>query len=188
MSIRFVICPLFLVMFSCAYQFGTGTRGIPGGYKTVSIPIFKNRSYETGIELNFTNALLWEFQRGTVSKIVPDSLAEARIEGEVREVKVYSDSKIEAGAPNNNLPRGTVLTTEYTLSVDTSIRVVRNSDNIEIWRGSFVRERQYSAPQVTIAGLNSVNPLYNQSTKRQQINSLAADMMAEAYNRLTESF
>ncbi len=188
MSIRFAtLLPLFFLLFSCAYQFGTGTRGIPGGYKSISVPIFKNKSYETGIEVNFTNALLQELQRGGVTKVVPDSLSEARVEGEITEVRYFSDAKIEQD-DNSYLPQKTVLTTDYTVSVSTSVRVIRRSDGIEIWAGTFSRERQYTAPQVTIAGLNSVNPLYNQSARRQQINSLASDLMAEAYNRMTESF
>jgi TolB-like protein len=193
MSIRFVsvtgfILSLFLLS-SCAYQFGAGNRSIPGGYKSISVPVFKNRSYETGVEVSFTNALLQEFQRGGVAKVTADSLSEARVEGEIQDVRYYSEGKIKFGdeaAPY--LPEGTVLTTEYTISITTKLRVVRQSDGIEIWAASFTRERQYSAPKVTVAGLNSVNPLYNQSARRQYIDGLAADIMAEAYNRMTESF
>jgi hypothetical protein len=188
MSIRFAVLFLTLLLVSsCAYQFGTGNRAIPGGYKSISVPIFKNKSYETGIEVAFTNALLQEFQKGGIAKVVPDQLSEVRVEGEIVDLKYYSDTKKEEkDAPF--LPLGTVLTTDYTISITTKLKVVRRSDGIEIWTGNFSKERQYSAPQVTIAGLNSVNPLYNQSARRQQIDGLALDLMTEAYNRMTESF
>lgn len=178
-----------MLLSSCAYQFGTGNRAIPGGYKSVSVPVFKNKSFETGIEVSFTNSLLQEFQKGGIAKVVDDNLSEVRVEGEINDVRYFSEAKKVAGdvsAPY--LPEGTVLTTDYTIAVTTKLKVVRRSDGIEIWSGSFTRERQYSAPQVTIAGLNSVNPLYNQSARRQYIDGLASDLMAEAYNRMTESF
>lgn len=175
---------------SCAYRWGTGTRTIPGGYKSVSIPVFKNKSFETGIETSFTNALLQEFQRNRVASVVDDNLSEVRVEGEIIEVQYLPGAKRVAGVDNDVpfLPMGTVLATEYTILVTTSIRIVRRADNIEIWAGRFAGERTYSAPKVTIAGLNSVNPNYNQSARRQYIDSLATDLMVEAHNRITESF
>jgi TolB-like protein len=192
MSIKFATffsLLLSLLLSSCAYQFGTGNRSIPGGYKSLSVPVFKNKSFETGAEVFFTNALLQEFQRGGVARVVDDSLAEVRVEGEISDLRYYPEAKKTSEDPSAPyLPEGTVLTTEYTIAVTTKIRVVRRSDNIEIWAGNFTRERQYSAPQVTIGGLNSVNPLYNQSARRQYIDWAASDLMAEAYNRMTESF
>jgi TolB-like protein len=185
----FSIFLLALSTFSCAYRLGIGNRAVPGGYKSVSVPMFKNRSMETGIEVSFTNAMLQQFQRSHVAKIVDDNLSEVRIEGEISEVRYLPGAKQVSGdAAAPYLPEGTVLATEYTILLSAKVRVVRRSDNIEIWAGKFDGERTYSAPQVTIAGLNSVNPLYNQSARRQNIDSLATDLMAEAHNRMTESF
>ncbi len=178
-----------LLLSSCAYRFGSGTRAVPGGYKSVSVPIFKNRSYEPGVEVFFTNALLMEFQKGGVAKVLSDSLSEARVEGEITELIYYPEAKrIPKDSSAPFMQQGTVLTTEYTIFVAARLRIVRQSDGIEIWSGKFTREWQYSAPQMTIGGLNSVNPLYNQSARRQYIDLLATDLIAEAYNRMTESF
>ena len=192
MSIRFL--PIFSLIFlltssSCAYRWGTGTRSVPGGYKSVSIPVFKNKSFETGIETSFTNALLQEFQRSRVATVTDDALSEVRIEGEILEVRYLAQAlRISGDDEVQYLPSGGVIATEYTILLTTSVRIVRRSDNIEIWSGRFAGERTYTAPKVTIAGLNSVNPLYNQSARRQYIESLATDLMVEAHNRITESF
>lgn len=45
---------------SCAYRFGTGTKKLPDGYTTISVPIFKNESIETGVEAPFTEAMISE--------------------------------------------------------------------------------------------------------------------------------
>ena len=192
MSIRFL--PIFslvvlLLSSSCAYRWGTGTRSVPGGYKSVSIPVFKNKSYETGIEVSFTNALLQEFQRSRVAHVVDDELSEVRIEGEISDVHYLPGAKrISGDDAVPYLPQGAVIATEYTILLTTKVRVVRRSDNIEVWAGRFDGERTYEAPKVTIAGLNSVDPLYNQSARRRNIDSLARDLMVEAHNRMTESF
>ncbi len=192
MSIRFLqilSLILFLLNTSCAYRWGTGTRSIPGGYKSVSVPIFKNKSYEPGIEVYFTNALLQELQRSRVAQVVDDELSEVRVEGEIFEVRYLPGAKrLTDKDAFPNLPEGAVIATEYTILLTTKVRVIRRSDNIEVWSGIFNGERTYAAPKVTIAGLNSVNPLYNQSARRQFIENLASDLMVEAHNRLTESF
>ena len=192
MSIRFL--PIFslilcLLSSSCAYRWGTGTRAVPGGYKSISIPVFKNRSYETGIEVYFTNALLQEFQRSKVAHVVDDELSEVRIEGEILDVRYLPGAKrIYKDPAVPYLPLDSVIATEYTILLTTKVKVVRRSDNIEVWSGRFDGERTYEAPKVTIAGLNSVDPLYNQSARRQYIEGLATDLMVEAHNRMTESF
>lgn len=40
-----------LLLASCAYRLGSPDRGLPGGYRQVYIPMFKNMSQEPGIEV-----------------------------------------------------------------------------------------------------------------------------------------
>lgn len=190
MRFSFVLGIIFsFMMTSCAYRLGSGPRSIPGGYKSVSVPLFKNKSFEPGIEVSFTNSLLHEFQRAKVAQVVDDALAEARVEGEIISVEYLpGEPKTSNDETTRFLPKGTLLATEYRILLKLSIRIVRISDQIEIWSGNFSGERTYPAPQVTIAGLNSVNPLYNLSARRQNMDLLAKDLMSEAYNRITENF
>jgi hypothetical protein len=69
-----------------------------------------------------------------------------------------------------------------------TVKVVRQADGTELWAGSFSGERTYAAPQVTLAGVNSVDPLYNLSARRQNIDLMANDLMLEAHDRITENF
>ncbi|HRO68381.1 MAG TPA: hypothetical protein PL182_12500, partial [Pseudobdellovibrionaceae bacterium] len=62
------------------------------------------------------------------------------------------------------------------------------SDSEVVWEGRFRGERTYAAPQVHMAGVNSVNPLYNLSARRQNLDVLAQEMMIEAHSRMTENF
>lgn len=62
------------------------------------------------------------------------------------------------------------------------------SDQSVIWTGSFDGSRTYSAASVSLAGIHSVNPLYNLSAKRQNIMLIANDLMAEAHDRIRRTF
>jgi hypothetical protein len=173
----------------CAYRFGNVSRTLPGGYKYISIPVFKNLTQETGIEVGFTNALIQEFERSKVGKVTSQSLSDAKVVGVIQTVQYLPGGKKTSDDPSAKyMPLGTVLATEYRILVTARVSIVRQADNTEIWSGIFNGERTYQAPAVTLAGVNSVNPLYNLSARRQNIDSVASDMMAEAHDRITENF
>ncbi len=189
---RFLFLMLLVGTFSlasCAYRLGSGTRSLPGGYSRLSVPIFKNKTQETGVEVAYTNALLQEFLRSKVGQVVDEPKAEVRIEGEIASITYTPESPV---TPETSaglyLPRGTVLASRYRILTDVTLRVVRRSDGEVVWQGSFKGERTYAAPQVHMAGVNSVNPLYNLSARRQNLDVLAQEMMIEAHSRMTENF
>lgn len=184
-----VIMMFFVLMTSgCAYRWGTTTRSLPGGYKQVSIPLFKNKTQEVGIEVSFTNALIQEFQKSSLVQIIDDEKSEVQIVGEIYSLKYDSGGGGEQPSTSNYLPQGTVLAKSYNTTLDVHIRMIRKSDKTQLWSGNFRGERSYNAPAVTLSGVNSVNPLYNLSARRQNINAISLDLMAEAYDRLSENF
>lgn len=182
-----LILSLFLstLLTGCAYRLGAATRSIPGGYRQISVPVFKNKTQETGIEVAFTNALIQEFQRSRIARVVDNSLSEVAVVGQIDAIQYLPGSSREGVL---NLPKGTVIAAEYRIRLGVTVKVVRQADGTELWSGSFSGERTYVAPQVTLAGVNSVNPLYNLSARRQNIDVMANDIMTEAHDRITENF
>ena len=180
----------FAALFSsgCAYHVGSGARSIPGGYKQISIPVFKNKTQEVGIEVGYTNALVQEFHRSRIARIVDNSLSEVAIIGQIESVQFIPRAKRVADGKTTYLPDSTVLAAEYQILMNVTVKLVRQADGTELWSGNFSGERTYAAPQVTLAGVNSVNPLYNLSARRQNIDIMANDMMVEAHDRITENF
>jgi hypothetical protein len=81
-----------------------------------------------------------------------------------------------------------VLGTKYQVTVNATVRLRRKSDLTVLWEGTFSRSKPYSASLVTMSGINSVNPLYNLSAKRQNIEVMATEMMSETHDRITENF
>jgi hypothetical protein len=176
---------LALCLGSCAYHMGSPDRSLPFHYKQVTIPIFRNLSMEPSIEVAFTNSLIKEFERSKIARIVDPAQAEVVIDGQIQSVAYIPGGKKDS---SSGLPMGAVLATTYDIQVVVTLTLKRQSDQSVLWTGQFTRGRSYNAPQVTLPGINTVNPLYNLSARRQNFDTLAADMMAEAHDRLTENF
>ncbi|MFN7453880.1 MAG: LptE family protein [Pseudobdellovibrionaceae bacterium] len=180
---KFSLLLVALGLWGCAYNLGAPDRTLPMGYKQITIPIFKNRTPEPGIETSFTNALITEFERSRIARVSVPEVSEALVEGEIIELKYIS------GAPSTrDLPTGAVLASEFRILMKAKVTLKRKSDLVTLWSQEFSGERTYVAPQVTAAGLNTVNPLYNLSARRQNIDAMALEMMSEAHDRLTENF
>lgn len=175
---------MLVIMTGCAYRWGAAEKSLPGGYKQVFVPIFKNYSQEPGIEVNFTNALKLEMERAKIARITDKENAELIVEGEILSV-TYSAAVSDKVAL---LPTGTVLATQYNIVIGAKVRLKKRADNSIVWEGDFSSERTYNPPQVTLSGVNTVNPLYNLSARRQNIGVMATTMMTEVHDRMTENF
>lgn len=177
------------VLCSCGYNFGAVKRTIPGAYDRVAVPVFKNATSEVGVETYFTKAMVEEVERGHIGSVVLRDDAQVVIEGEIKSVNYAQGATIQRDDQSfKDMPRDTVLAKEYRITVETHLQVRRRSDQKVIWSGTFQGERRYPAPQVTRTQENTVNPLYNHSSRHQNIEVMAKDMMAEAYSNMTENF
>jgi len=172
------------VMSSCAYHWGSTLRSIPGGFENVNLKVFENKTQEPQIEVYFTNALMAELERSKVANLVSDSYADGEIKGVITHLEILPGGRREGG----NLPIGAVLASEYRILISVSISVIRKSDGKTVWSNTFFGERTYVAPQVTQSVVNTVNPLYNQSARRLNIEVLSKQMMSEVFALMTESF
>jgi TolB-like protein len=183
---------LSFVLTSCAYSFGYKDRDLPGGYSEVAIPVFENQTPEVGIESYFTNSIIEEFARSKRIQVIDQRDAPVRLEGVIVDIKFQRSALAEGTGKESQevegLPDETILTTEYRVRVTAQVYLRRLSDQKIIWSGAFKGEDIYTAPQVGSAGVNSANALYNHSARRQVVQGIANDMMAEAYRRVTERF
>lgn len=173
---------------SCAYRLGQGPRSLPGGYRQISIPMFKNKTQEVGVEAAFTQALQEQFLRSKVAEVVDEGKAEVRVEGAIVDITYLPENRVESDPNSSYLPSGTVVATQYRVLTKVDVKAVRRSDGEVLWSGTFKGERTYAAPFVTLSGVNSVNPLYNLSARRQNLEAMANDMMVETHGRMTENF
>lgn len=143
---------------------------------------------EPGIEVAFTNALIQEYERSKIARVTDPYQAEVLVEGVIESVAVSKTGPDRSSETDPTLPMGTVLATQYQILITTEVVLRRNSDKTILWANRFRRERTYTAAQVAAAGVNTVNPLYNHASRRQNIEEMAAEMMSEAHDRTTENF
>ncbi len=177
---------------SCAYQLGVRGRTLPGGYSSVEVPLFKNLTQEPGMEVAFTNSLIQEFEKNKIAKVVysprQGEAAPVLVKGEITKIIYKATSPVQKKDKAPLLPEGAVLATGYRVIVTTQISLIEKSTGKVLWNSTFDGESSYAAPQVTIARLNSANPLYNLSSRRRTIETIAQDLMVEAHDRMTENF
>ncbi len=176
-------------LLGCAYSIGIEDRRLPEGYKLISVPVFKNSTQEVGVEVPFTNALIREFTRSQVAKVVNKSDAQVVLEGNVERIQYDVANQISCVAGTVCLiPKNTILNTEYRVSVWTKMILKRASDGQILWSQTFMGQKSYLAPKIEFEGLNSANALYNHSSRQENLSAMAIDISAEAHGRLTENF
>lgn len=180
---------LSLSLSACAYQFGYAQRTLPGGYKQVAIPVFQNKTKEVGAEKYFTDALIREFNRSQVAEVIDRNGAQVVVEGQIKSMDFKPSSLASSSTSNNiNLPTNTVLATEYQVIIVANVKLRQLSDQKVLWQSDFKAEQVYQAPQVGLATLNTVDPVYNHSAHKDVIEKLSRDMMNDAHDRMTENF
>jgi hypothetical protein len=182
-----LICILGAALNGCAYQIGFGRRALPGGYDQLAIPIFENKTQEVGIEVEFTNAIIRQFERSQVARVTSKNLAPVTLVGIIDSIKLDPLGPVTS-KELATLPKNAVLTTEFRIRILTVLKLVRNSDQQVVWSSQFTDEKVYSAPQISRPVINTANPLYNQNARHQNIAVLADSLMAEAHDRMTEKF
>ncbi len=177
------------VMPSCAYKLSTNLESLPGDVRHIQIPLFKNSSPEPGAEIYFTNSLKSEALRSRVAKLENESgQAEAILQGTIISIETLAgDSVIESSA-NPYLASGTVLATQYALSVNIFLELKKKDSSLVLWSGNFKQSKNYTAAQITLPVINTSNSLYNQSAKRQTLDALSKEMMQAAFDRMLENF
>lgn len=168
---------------ACAYRAGYGDRQIPGGYHAIAVPVFKNQSRETGAEVYFTNAIIRELERSRIGVVTTKENSQVTLEGIVDSIVFDNGNAFDAG------PGSSVLGTTVRTIATVTLRLRRNSDQRVLWENAFTKESNYTPPKILkIQELTAANALYNQSARYQNIELIAADMMVEAHDRLTENF
>jgi outer membrane lipopolysaccharide assembly protein LptE/RlpB len=90
-----LLCLLFLS--ACGYQMVGKETHVPPGLNSLAIPTFKNRTFEPGIEVQFTQAFLREFILDRRVNVVDRAQADSILEGTITDFRSYSVSYDQSG-------------------------------------------------------------------------------------------
>lgn len=187
---------LSLLVCGCiSYKWGNEGRQLPGGYKSVAVPVFHNNTHEVGAEVAFTNSMIEEISRSHLAQVEVKDRAAVVLEGTIADVNYVGGGPLTGYDTNNPsysplfpLPADVLLNTEYRVYVTVHIALRRMSDQKVVWSSKFTGERSYLAAKIGSEYLNSANALYNHSTRQQTLQLIATDLMAQAYDQMTENF
>jgi outer membrane lipopolysaccharide assembly protein LptE/RlpB len=90
-----LIC--FLLPLGCGYQMVGKETHVPPGLNSIAIPTFKNKTFEPGIEIQFTQAFLNEFILDRRVKVVNRAEADTILEGVVQSFTTYGVAYDKSG-------------------------------------------------------------------------------------------
>jgi outer membrane lipopolysaccharide assembly protein LptE/RlpB len=86
-----------ILLWGCGYKMVGKETHVPAGLTSIAIPTFKNKTFEPGIEIPFTQGFLREFIQEQRTKVKDRETADAYLEGVINSFKIHSVSFDRAG-------------------------------------------------------------------------------------------
>lgn len=195
---RIVSVFLLFGLCQCGYNWGHGSRELPGGHKTVYIELFQNPTQELGLELQFAKALTQELERSGFALVSKKDVAELIIQGDVINAEVrggLSNPKFEAkdysgnsAATRSSIEYSASYFTSSSIRISVNLRAIRSRDKQLIWQTTVSGADSFQSARLKLQGIRSSNVLYNEARKKETIKLIAERMMSDAFDRMTENF
>jgi outer membrane lipopolysaccharide assembly protein LptE/RlpB len=159
-----------LAFSGCGYHFpGTGT-GLPPDVRTVAIPIFANRTLQTGVETEMAPALSARFISAARFEVTDRASADALLTGAVKSIDNYPVA----------VSGGTVQSaTQYRLTMVVEMTFSRPRDGKVFWKGEVSDWRIYSVDSSLAATENN---------KQEAIRQISALLAEKAYSIILDNF
>jgi outer membrane lipopolysaccharide assembly protein LptE/RlpB len=130
---RWVVLFAFLTAGGCGYQLqGKGTSSDPA-IQMVAIPIFGNRTAQTGIESEVSRALVEKFTSSQRIAVGSQGTADALLLGNV---KSFTTSSVAVTS-------GTQITTGYRAALTVEVTYQRRGDGKVLWKEEMTEWRNY---------------------------------------------
>jgi len=185
--IRFLF--LFGLLTGCAYQLSNKVDVLPGNSKVLYIPVFKNDSTESLVEVYYTDSLKNEVLRSGYAKLSnTESEADAVLIGRIQSVEVTTDELVVESVNTKYLPKDSVLSSKAKIKVQVELILKKKGSSEILWRGQYTEAKDYTPPQLTLPTINSANNLYNLSARKQTLITLSKEMMQLAFDRMVDNF
>ena len=163
------ILVLAVLLAACGYQFRGKQNNLPSDVKSIAIPVFKNRTNEIRIEQIFTDAVIFQFTRSQMVRVVSVGQADAVLSGTVDRVEIT-----DVALTSSDTSR------QRRITIWVAAKLVRSRDGKVLWMDKALwQNRTYdvgSTPQAT------------EANKRVAITALVRDMAQTLHDRVFENF
>jgi len=157
-----LLCVLFLS--GCGYQMVGKETHVPPGLNSLTIPTFKNQTYEPGIEVPFTQGFLREFIRDRRVNVVDRTKADSVLEGVIKSFDIFSVSYDKSG-----------LALEYEIRVVLDLTLKKRTGEI-LWE-----EKDFSEIRWFRASSNVLANEANKAVALQQIGRFSAERIRNRF-------
>ena len=165
----FIIIFVLFLFTSCGYKF-TGSGDFPKGVNSIFMPIFENKTSETGVETTLTNELIIQIvKKGKVKVKDKKGDADATIYGVVVTLKDNAVSSDE-----------TLTQSESKLTLYANIKLKKSDGTILLNLAGVNSSKNY-----TTYSSDKQTTLSNKATA---IEELSQNLAETIYNRLTDDF
>jgi len=165
---RYALCVILCFSFSmplgCGYQMVGKETHVPPGLNSLSIPTFKNQTYEPGIEIPFTQGFLREFIRDRRVNVVDRTKADSALEGVIKSFDIFSVSYDKSG-----------LALEYEIRVVLDLTLKKRTGEI-LWE-----EKNFSEIRWFRASSNVLANEANKAVALQQIGRFSAERIRNRF-------
>lgn len=155
-------------VWGCGY--GVAGRGpLPGGVQNIAVQVLENRSAETGVEIQVTNALINELNRRRQGTVTGTQRAGATLRGAIESISWATLAR-----------RGSNTAAERRVYATISLELKRR-DGSTIWkRSGLTAEQAYTV----VDGDKQAT----ENNRRQAIGELSQRIAEVVYRRLTDNF
>lgn len=163
------ILMLAVLVAACGYQFRGKQNNLPSDVKSIAIPVFKNKTNEIRIEQIFTDAVILQFNRSQMVRVVSESSADAVLTGTVERVQI-NDVALTADDTSR----------QRRITVWVSAKLTRTRDGKVLWQNkSLWQNDTYNV---------STSPTATDSSKRVALIALAKVLAQSLHDSVFENF
>ena len=159
----------FLCVSGCGgYRYASDYNNLPEEVESISIPFFKNETFESNIEAAFTNALVNEFIKNKRFEIIPNG-ADATMVGVVREFRIASIAYSREDKAR-----------QYRAFVSLELTLTDNTTGAVIWRNPrLVHDEEYDV---------TPNIAFTDANKDDAIQRIAVELAEQIYEEVVLGF
>ena len=152
----------------CGYHRVEPGNNLPQDIRSVAVPVFRNDTFESGVEVLVTDALREQIVRSGFVKLKDVRHADALVVGSIRKFSVKALSFSEGD-----------FAVEYRASVVLQIKLVSRSGQV-LWEDAKLsRYDDYRS---------STNIFESESARSQAIAQIVIDLMADVHDRIFDGF
>jgi len=144
-KILLIVC--MVLISGCGYQMVGKETHVPPGLSSIAIPTFKNKTYEPGIEVQFTQAFLREFILDRRVNVVDRAQADCVLDGTITGFRLFSVAYDQSG-----------LVSEYQSTIVLDVTLTDRTGKV-LWEQKGFSETTWFRASSSSVLVNEVNKL-----------------------------